>query len=221
MYSLPYYISPLSGIYVLNDGTKMDRPISSSASLPTLSPNVKNEKNEKSERLECTCKYLQLNLSTTTAAEYGDLNSLTHRLSSSHNNNRNNIKITPGNTPLHLSAQHGHVAMTSYLLENGYDPNTGLLVSQSSAVVPKQDDKDRYTATPTPIHRACHSGALGCIQLLLQAHADILIPDFSFGDGMNAMHKAVKGGTNGYNFNVIFIYLLGMHALYLYILLSS
>jgi len=164
---------------------------------PLATAPVSSHNNIKPKRAECTCKYLQLNLSTTTAAEYGDLASLTHRLSSSDENNTK-IQIIPGNTPLHLSAQHGHATMTSYLLKNGYDPNTGVL-SRSSALPQSSphQNKDRYP-TPTPLHRACYSGALGCIQLLLDAHADILIPDVSFGDGMNAMHKAVKGGTVRY-----------------------
>jgi len=166
-----------------------------------------DENNEKTGRSECTCKYLQLNLSSTTAAEYGDLTSLARRLSSQSSSSVNKIHTIAGNTPLHLSAQHGHAAITTYLLRNGYDPNTGLL-SQSSALPQSspthinesemQDERsnnDEYsTPTPTPLHRACHSGALGCIQLLIDAHADIMIPDLSFGDGMNAMHKAVKGG---------------------------
>lgn len=100
----------------------------------------------------------------------------------------------------------------------GYDPNTGMLSVPSSVPLRSlhynndksnpqdrtddttqvQEQKSNHNSatctTPTPLHRACHSGALGCIQLLLNAHADILIPDLSFGDGCNAMHKAAKGG---------------------------
>ena len=158
------------------------------------------EEEKGKERAECKCKYLQLNLSTTTAAEYGDLDALSHRLSPC-NNNKYRIQIIPGNTPLHLSSQHGHTAMTSYLLKMGYDPNTGMLSVPSSVPLRSlhynndksnpqdrtddttqvQEQKSNHNSatctTPTPLHRACHSGALGCIQLLLNAHADILIPD--------------------------------------------
>jgi len=129
----------------------------------------------KSGRKTCTCKYLPWNLSTNTAAEYGDLGSLSHR-------------ITHGKTsaatsePLHLAAQHGHIAVTSYLLQNGYNADSG---SKDAVCEPNNS---------TPLHRACYSGAIGCVKLLLDHDANLLCRDNSFFDGMTPLHKAVKGG---------------------------
>lgn len=130
----------------------------------------------KSSNRTCTCKLLPWSLSTNTAAEFGDLGSLTTRIAKTSRNE--SIQ-----QPLHLAAQHGHIGVTSYLLENGFHPDSG-----------KYDDPNIDEKSATPLHRACFSGAIGCMKLLLDKGADLLQKDFSFGDGMTPMHKAVKGG---------------------------
>ena len=124
----------------------------------------------------CTCKLLPWSLSSNTAAEFGDLGSLAARIAKTSKNE--SIQ-----QPLHLAAQHGHIGVTSYLLENGFHPDSG-----------KYCDPNIDENSPTPLHRACFSGAIGCMKLLLDKGADLLQKDFSFGDGMTPMHKAVKGG---------------------------
>jgi len=85
--------------------------------------------------------------------------------------------------PLHLASQHGHISVTSYLLQNGFHADSGAV-----------HDKTVKPNTATPLHRACYSGAIGCIQLLLDHDASLLARDNSFFDEMTPLHKAVKGG---------------------------
>ena len=132
-------------------------------------------KASKSKRT-CTCKLLPWNLSTNTAAEYGDLGSITHRMG------KDSSKTT-ASEPLHLAAQHGHISVTSFLLQKGFHADSGSM-----------NYKTARPNTATPLHRACYSGAIGCIQLLLDHGSDLLARDTSFGDGMTPLHKAVKGG---------------------------
>ncbi len=173
---------------------------------------------------ECKCKLLPLSLSANTAAEFGDLASLTHRLSSSkyqrgqitappvvktpppskHNGSSpstasatHTIGITHNtSTPLHLAAQNGHAAITAYLLQNGYGADTGHrrcsgTRSTNTNASSEQMSKQKI---PTPLHRACHSGALSSIKLLLENGANDMAIDYSIGDEMTPLHKAVKGG---------------------------
>lgn len=122
------------------------------------------------EKLTCPCKNARLRLSSYTAAEFGDLHRIVEASSRLDNNH----------TPLQLAAQHGHTAVTAYLL---------------------------YTTTPsldslkTPLHRACFSGAVSTMRLLLdfanqkQCLEELLLaPDKSFGDDRNSLHKAAAGG---------------------------
>lgn len=85
--------------------------------------------------------------------------------------------------PLHLASQHGHISVTSYLLQNGFHADSGAV-----------HDKTIKPNAATPLHRACYSGAIGCIQLLLDHDASLLARDNSFFDEMTPLHKAVKGG---------------------------
>lgn len=190
---------------------------------------------------ECKCKLLPLSLSATTVAEFGDLASLQHRISTSKyknyerqrtsrllhhppvvntknptknddNNilnesdtssrsNSNIISITNNtSTPLHLAAQNGHTAITSYLLQNGYDTDTGLLRSSLSTIMMNDDGNSQSSIILqqrklcTPLHRACHSGSLSCIKLLLDYGANDMAIDYSMNDGMTPLHKTIKGG---------------------------
>jgi hypothetical protein len=136
----------------------------------------------------CPCKLITWNLSTNTAAEYGDLKALLQR-ETKQQTERNSSPLgfnTP--EPLHLAAQHGHVSVVAYLLNKGYDANSGLCETASTEL-----NVAMTTSTP-PLHRCCFSGSLGCIQLLLDNGANISQKDHSFGDEMTPLHKAVKGG---------------------------
>ena len=72
--------------------------------------------------------------------------------------------------------------MTFYLLQNGYHADSG------------SKDVECKSNNSTPLHRACYSGAIGCVELLLDHGANLLLRDHSFFDGMTPLHKAVKGG---------------------------
>lgn len=155
-------------------------------------------------RKSCPCKMIPWNLSTNTAAEYGDLGALLHREAKQEQMTKSSSSPVAfeEQEPLHLAAQHGHVAIVAYLLNKGYDPNSGIPMDSSVAIhtstattntTTNNDDNNNNTSTP-PLHRACFSGSLGCIQLLLDSGADIALKDYSFGDEMTPLHKAVKGG---------------------------
>jgi hypothetical protein len=123
------------------------------------------------EKRTCPCKALPLCLSSFTAAEFGDLHSLSKA-------GPNVIHRTDpgGYTPLHLAAQNGHVVATAFLL------NLGANVEGS------------FTCGASPLHRASFSGAVATMRLLVEAKADLLAKDISFGDRMTPLHKAMAGG---------------------------
>lgn len=123
-----------------------------------------------SEKRTCPCKNLPLCLSSFTAAEYGDLHTLAKMGPAVADR-----KDEAGYTPLHLSAQNGHVAATSLLIQMGCS------VSDAGGV--------------TPLHRAAFSGATATIRILLQSpDCDLMARDLSFGDEMTPLHKAAAGG---------------------------
>ena len=127
------------------------------------------------EKRTCPCKKLPWSLSSFTAAEYGDLHTLSTKLRKD-----SNVAFrvdSAGYTPLHYAAQHGHVAATSLLVNA---PSIGQFINQGPA---------------TPLHRASFAGAVSTMRLLLQVpEIDLLIPDTSFGDNRTALHKAAAGG---------------------------
>lgn len=147
---------------------------------------------------QCPCKLLPQCLSSFTAAEYGDLHSLSSRQDAA-------FKLgTGGLTPLHYSAQNGHAAATALLLGLGADVDGRPRVQDMSLSV-LQDGENAATRSEkawcgaTPLHRASFSGAVSAMQVLLQwnggsAVCDLLAKDTSFGDLMTPLHKAAAGG---------------------------
>ena len=164
-----------------------------------------SQKQQQNGRKECKCKLLPLSLSATSAAEFGFLTSLQHRLSSKQrsvvktfvNNGASTCLTINTATPLHLAAQNGHAAIVSYLLQNGYDADTGhytIITATATTATTAGDNRWTVKKEATPLHRACHSGALTCMKLLLENGADDMAIDYSIGDDMTPLHKAVKGG---------------------------
>jgi len=123
--------------------------------------------------MTCPCKQLPLRLSTFTAAEYGDLQSI----SKSFAEGRVHRTDAGGYTPLHFAAQHGHVAATAFLLRRGANV-------------------DAEECGASPLHRASFSGAVTTMRLLIDAKANLLSKDVSFGDYMTPLHKATAGGRH-------------------------
>jgi hypothetical protein len=129
----------------------------------------------------CPCKRLPLCLSSFTAAEYGDLHSLSKQGSAIARR-----RDDAGYTPLHLAAQNGHVSATSLLLQLGCDVNGS------------------KECGATPLHRASFSGAVATMKLLIEwgrsatstrtAVCDLMAVDTSFEDRMTPLHKATAGG---------------------------
>ena len=118
----------------------------------------------------CPCKKLPLCLSSFTAAEYGDIHSLTKTGA-----NVVDRKDVAGYTPLHLASQNGHVAVTALLLRMG-------------ARV------DESTCGATSLHRSSFSGAVSTMKLLIDAKSNLMAHDTSFGDETTPLHKAAAGG---------------------------
>mmetsp|Transcript_5164 Transcript_5164/g.7856 ORF Transcript_5164/g.7856 Transcript_5164/m.7856 type:complete len:410 (+) Transcript_5164:77-1306(+) len=148
------------------------------------------------EQRSCPCKRLPQCFSSFTAAEYGNLQSLS-RLGPTIANRRD----AAGYSPLHLAAQNGHVAATSLLLSLGTNVD-GLLPTESAGNSTQHDTYDarnveKRNCGATPLHRASFSGAVATMRLLLEwkePSCDILAKDTSFGDNMTPLHKAVAGG---------------------------
>jgi len=150
------------------------------------------------ERPSCPCKRLALHLSSFTAAEYGDVYALQKQYGQRrlHRSRYDSAASTSADasaatmTPLHLAAQHGHVAATAYLLFQ--QPSALAITSQNSC---------------SPLHRASYSGAVATLQLLLWHYEQsgnnnnfisnpdwLLQPDTSFGDNRTPLHKAAESG---------------------------
>ena len=130
-------------------------------------------------RSSCPCKAIPWSLSSFTAAEFGEVNSL---LTRRHVWTRQD---SAGYSPLHFAAQHNHVSVTSLLLRSGVNVN-GICDKDdgASASEPKP--------TATPLHRASFSGATATMRLLLLEH--IVARNNSFGDQKTPLHKAAAGG---------------------------
>ena len=124
------------------------------------------------ETRRCPCQHLPLCFSSFTAAEFGDL----HTLSKAGSRAVHQIDHS-GYTPLHLSAQHGHVGATALLLQRGANVEGG-----------------GTNCGATPLHRASFSGAVATMRLLIHANAHLMAKDVSFGDTMTPLHKAMAGG---------------------------
>ncbi|OEU13225.1 ankyrin, partial [Fragilariopsis cylindrus CCMP1102] len=119
---------------------------------------------------ECPCKLLPLSLSSFTAAEYGDIHSL------SKIQNVATRRDDAGYTPLHFAAQFNHLAATALLLNLGCSVDGG-----------------GYCGA-TPLHRASFSGATATMKVILEWNSDDILPYISFGDESTPLHKAAGGG---------------------------
>ncbi len=96
------------------------------------------------EPRSCPCKFLSTSLSSFTAAEYGDIHSL------SKIKDITTRKDDAGYNPLHFTAQFNHVAATALLLQMGCPVDGG------------------GHCGATPLHRAAFSGATATIKVLLE-----------------------------------------------------
>lgn len=151
---------------------------------------------------ECPCKLLPRSFSSYTAAEYGDVHSLSKIQDVA------TRRDDSGYTPLHYAAQFNQVAATAMLLELGCSIDGG-----------------GYCGA-TPLHRASFSGATASMKVLLVWNDDIpchypeeevnndtgiftartssqlsdrktcnlLARDSSYGDESTPLHKAAAGG---------------------------
>lgn len=124
----------------------------------------------------CPCKKIPWSLSSFTAAEFGEVQSLMSK-----GKDVRNKRDEAGYTPLHLAAQHNHVVATSLLLRLGADVNG-------------EGEEVQYIGA-TPLHRAAFAGAIATMGLLLQEQrCNLLARDGSFGDLRTPLHKAAAGG---------------------------
>jgi hypothetical protein len=158
-----------------------------------------------SGRPSCPCKLLPRSLSSFTAAEYGDLHSLT-RLGRTVSQRRDEA----GYTPLHFAAQQNHVAATALLLQLGcpVDGDAGRTGTPRHEY--GTDRRPPVTCGATPLHRAAYSGAIAAMRVLLEwekrgsgddnnyitttGQCNLLARDTSFWDESTPLHKAAAGG---------------------------
>ncbi len=99
------------------------------------------------EPRSCPCKFLSTSLSSFTAAEYGDIHSL------SKIKDVTTRRDDAGYNPLHFTAQFNHVAATALLLQMGCPVDGG------------------GHCGATPLHRASFSGATATMKVLLEWNA--------------------------------------------------
>ena len=142
-------------------------------------------KESQQERPSCPCKQLPMCLSSFTAAEYGDLHTLS-KLGPSVVDRRD----VGGYTPLHMAAQNGHTAATAMLLRWGATVDCCQSTSSTTTTIVLSSCK------ATPLHRASFSGAVTTMKLLLDANASLTARDTSFGDCRTPLHKAAAGGRH-------------------------
>lgn len=153
----------------------------------------------------CPCKRIKFSLSSFTAAEYGNVEALMAAQQKSGRRARSqpcSLDETGSCTPLHLAAQHGHVAVTAFLLQSQGISAPMAAYSSSSIPFPSScgnssvDDGGKRAATP--LHRAAYSGAVSTMRLLIGQPPiqveSLLAVDRSFGDGRTPLHKATAGG---------------------------
>mmetsp|Transcript_12375 Transcript_12375/g.25200 ORF Transcript_12375/g.25200 Transcript_12375/m.25200 type:complete len:451 (-) Transcript_12375:218-1570(-) len=154
------------------------------------------------EATSCPCKFLPRSLSSFTAAEYGDIHSLSNIKDIS------SRRDDAGYNPLHFAAQFNHVAATVFLLQLRCPVDGG------------------GHCGATPLHRASFSGATAAMKVLLEwnnntqsdalssyqarpviasndeessnnidnKRCNLLAKDTSFGDESTPLHKATAGG---------------------------
>lgn len=191
--------------------------------MPAMASRLRRQQSSSSSHpRQCPCKLLPQCLSSFTAAEYGDLHSLSTKPDVAH-------KVGLGGlTPLHYAAQNDKASSTAYLLGLGAnvdgrprleDMSISVLhqnVGSSSSGRTETKSKEAWCGA-TPLHRAAFSGAVSAMQILLEwgsgssaaptsnaasttsrdtsrRQCDILAQDTSFGDKMTPLHKAAAGG---------------------------
>jgi len=177
--------------------------------MPAMASRQRRQQSSSSHPRQCPCKLLPQCLSSFTAAEYGDLHSLSTKPDVAH-------KVGLGGlTPLHYAAQNDKASATAYLLGLGADVDGRPRVEDMSISVLHQGvgsgssgrterkSKEAWCGA-TPLHRAAFSGAVSAMQILLEwgsgssgtsrRQCDILAQDTSFGDKMTPLHKAAAGG---------------------------
>ena len=139
---------------------------------------------------QCPCKLLPQCLSSFTAAEYGDLHSLSTKPDVAH-------KVGLGGlTPLHYAAQNDKASATAYLLGLGADVDGRPRVEDMSISVLHQNvgsgsssgraetkSKEAWCGA-TPLHRAAFSGAVSAMQILLE-----------WGSGSSAVHTTSNAAS--------------------------
>ena len=146
------------------------------------------------KKVSCPCKKLPRRLSSLTAAEYGDIHSLSKRFSQSNGKDKSNaISFPLGYNPLHISSQNGHAAATLFLLNVGFNVNGDdeCFCKEGSDIIQKNvrvsakeigdlSENKRYDGNScsnstfagkpgcTPLHRASFSGAVCTMEILIQ-----------------------------------------------------
>ena len=171
-----------------------------------------------SHPVNCPCKYVPLHASSHTLATYG---LLSHGHSS-------RVRLLPspvgsfvhlspdssGLTCLHYSSQHNHVSDVRLLLDMLLRANASLPDPALSFVSAVSFASPSLARGCTPLHRACYSGSLSSLSLLLSSFSSCLLSavpssrltvqaaiqtalmarDYSTGDGKTCVAKAASAG---------------------------
>ena len=139
----------------MSDTTYSTQPVAQSSLNPVMI--LPSHSSTSRSIRQCPCKLLPRSFSSFTAAEYGDLHTLTKigpAIASRQDGN--------GYTPLHLAAQHNHVSATALLLQLGCHVD-GLVLQERGL----DNNATVVSCGATPLHRAAFSGATAGMKVLL------------------------------------------------------